>query len=212
MYACLHLSRDMITTNSKSINSWKKSICCKKNSHKCKSVRTFELGDFRLLGLLHFIVALFVFIQEPAVILALDLMLFMQLVILLLKVFVLVLKDKKDYYYFSLYKKGIIKERLKTCRISVSVCLHVLALNWSIPLASDAALVKSWICCWSLAVSMKTKVTKTPNVFVVRAYCYCYNRTDTGEEINYSRCSSSICTALFQTQQRQRHAKCVANI
>lgn len=56
---------------------------------------TFELRDFHLFDLLQFVVALPVFIQQPAVVLALDLVLVLQLVILLLQVFMLVLTKIK---------------------------------------------------------------------------------------------------------------------
>lgn len=102
MYACLHLSIERKKLKKK---------CCKINTrHKCKCVRTFELGDFHVFGSLHFIEAISVFIQEPVVILALGLMLFVQLVILLLQVLMLVLKEKKDCchrmvcFVLSLYK------------------------------------------------------------------------------------------------------------
>lgn len=57
-------------------------------------VGTFQLGDFHVFDLLQFVVALSVFVQQPAVVLALHLVLVLQLVILLLQVVVLVLTQE----------------------------------------------------------------------------------------------------------------------
>lgn len=55
------------------------------------SISTFQLGDFHLLHLLQFVVAVSVLVQQPTVVVALDLVLLLQLVILLLQVIMLVL-------------------------------------------------------------------------------------------------------------------------
>lgn len=65
----------------------------------CVTISTFELGDLCVFGLLQLIVALSVFVQQPAVVLALDLVLVLQLVILLLQVVVLVLTEKRRSLY-----------------------------------------------------------------------------------------------------------------
>lgn len=58
-------------------------------------VCTFELGDFQVFGLLQLLVAVSVFVQQPAVVLALHLVLLLQVVILLLQILVLVLVEKR---------------------------------------------------------------------------------------------------------------------
>lgn len=62
----------------------------------CACVGTFQLGHLHLFDLLQLLVALSVLVQQPAVVLALDLVLVLQLVVLLLQVVVLVLMDDKD--------------------------------------------------------------------------------------------------------------------
>lgn len=55
------------------------------------AISTVELGDFRVFGLLQFTVALPVFVQQPAVVIALHLVLLLQVVVLPLQVVVLIL-------------------------------------------------------------------------------------------------------------------------
>lgn len=59
-------------------------------------VGTFQLGDLHLFDLLQLLVALSVLVQQPAVVLALDLVLVLQFVVLLLQVVVLVLMEDKE--------------------------------------------------------------------------------------------------------------------
>lgn len=58
-----------------------------------REVATFQLGDLHLFDLLQLLVALSVLVQQPAVVLALDLVLVLQFVVLLLQVVVLVLME-----------------------------------------------------------------------------------------------------------------------
>lgn len=67
------------------------------NMSVCVTICTFEVGDFQLFVLLQFLIVLFVFVQQPVVVLALDLVLLHQIVILLLQVIMLVLTKKEDY-------------------------------------------------------------------------------------------------------------------
>lgn len=63
---------------------------------------TFKLGDLQLFGLMQFVVTVSVFVQQPTVVLALDLMLLLQIIILLLQVLVLALTRKKEHCHYVL--------------------------------------------------------------------------------------------------------------
>lgn len=61
----------------------------------CAAACTFQVGDFHLFDLLHLLVLLLVFAEEPAVVLALHLVLLLQVIELLLQVLVLVLRERR---------------------------------------------------------------------------------------------------------------------
>lgn len=86
----------------------KNCVCVRvwKREREWETISTFELTDFHLFDLLQFVVAFFVFVQQPAVVLALNLVLVLQLVILLLQVVMLVLIKRKKKSAVIIWSRG----------------------------------------------------------------------------------------------------------